>query len=259
MSQEMEYPTLLSSHPDAFANTKYPTFLSSHQHYREDWLKTKHPDGDTGATMTKVGDTGATGAVEDTWSNQILGGTTTTAAKSKTADAASVRVPIVHPDDVHRLLRMNDLVRSVKKAWAPKSRRRLLEEVLPARSCKDELDTITCCSLGGMKKLFSGLRLPWARPCASPSDAPLELSVKDLHMLKTVEKATGKPWYRQSYSSFPKPKAHVAKKCATQSLTTCHVTEQQQKSMPCSEPVTGIKLRSIEHRHSAPHSLISWQ
>merc|ERR1719161_1189923 len=171
-SQEMEYPNLLCHHPEQFANIKYPTLLSSHR------------DGETRATMTKVGDTGATGAIESTWGNQISGVTTTTAGKSKTldaVDASSVRLPIVHPNDVHRCLRMNDMVHAVRKAWAPKGHHRhvslqnqkriLLEEVRPTTSCKHELATTTCCSLSGMKKLFSVFMLPWTHG----ADASLEL------------------------------------------------------------------------------------
>jgi len=179
MSQEIEYPTLLSSSSGACRTIKQPTCLSSQL------------DRDTRATTTKVGDTGVTGAIDDTWGNQV-----------------------------------------------------------------------TCCSLSGMKKLFSGLRLPWGHPAAGaspqyhvqhdkpkspnesavPSVALLELSGDDLHILEAIEEATGKPWYRQSYSSFPKPKGYVAKKCATQSLSACNVTEQHQKSIPCFELVAGIKL-----------------
>merc|ERR1719316_2453003 len=110
----------------------------------------------------------------------------------------------------------------------------LLEEVPSATSCKHDPDTITCYSLSGMKKLLSVFGLPWDHPSAGhvqcdkpksrkedsavPSVALLKLSAEDLHMLKVIEEATEKPWYRQSYSSFPKPKAHdivVKKPCMT--------------------------------------------
>jgi len=269
MSQEMEYPTLLCHHPDEFANIKCPTLLSSHL------------DGETGATMTKVGDTGAT--VESTWGNQILGVATTTAGTSKTmdaVDASSVRLPIVHPNDVNRVLRMNDMVHAVRKAWAPKGHHRhvnlqihkpiCLEEVCPTTSFKHELATTTCCSLSGMKKLFSVFMLRWGHHGA---DASLELEdirtdLRRGHFPFHVQHdepesrnedsvTTGKPWYRESYSRFPKRK-YAANKCTMQSLITCHVTEQHQKSVPGSKHVTGIKL-PIERRHSDHQSLISWE
>jgi len=246
---------------------------------------------------------GVTGAIED---SQLLAVTTTTAEKNKTVDTSSVRLPVVHPNDVHRVLRMNDLVRAVKKAWYPKSHHRhvslqnqkplLLKDVPSPTSCKRTLDTITCCSLSGMKKLFSALRpchlegdtgatsttvgdtevtgaiedsqilavttttaeknktvdtssvrLPVVHPndvhrvlrmndlvhavkkARAPKnhhrhvgyDKPESCerdSAGDLHMVKALEQATEKPWYRQSYSSFPKPKAHdivVKKPCMT--------------------------------------------
>jgi hypothetical protein len=188
---------------------------------------------------------------------------------------------------------MDNLVLAVKKAWAPKRHHRhvslqnqkpmLLEEVPSPKACKHEPNTTTCCSLTGMKKLLSVLRLPWGHlwygksesrkedSAAVPSVELLKLSTRDLHMLEAIEQSTGKPWYRESYSSFPKPKAHVGKKCATQSLSTCNVTEQRQKSVPCDEPATGIQLPIIErkyckdhcktktNKYSAPESLISWE
>jgi hypothetical protein len=256
MPQEMQLPTLLSSSPDAFANMKYPArallLMRANMNYlaRDAFANTKYPtclsshsDGDTGVTSIEIRDAEVTGAMKDkdeTWGNQLLRDTMTTAGTSKTADASCGRQRIVSPDDVRRVLRMNDLVHAVKKAWDPKRHHRnqkpmLLEEVPSPTSCKHEPDTLTCWSLSGMQKLFSALKLPWGtslhypsqrRICkdelkssqedsAVPSVALLKLSAADLHMLEVIEQATGKPWYRESYSCFPKPKAHVAKKCAT--------------------------------------------
>jgi len=223
MSQEMEYPTLLCHHPDEFANIKYPTLLSSHL------------DGETGDTMTKVGDTGGTEAIQSTWGNQIPGVTTTTAGKSKTldaVDASSVRLPIVHPNDVHQVLRMNDMVHAVRKAWAPKGHHRhvslqnhkpiLLKEVPPTTSCKHELattDCTTCCSLSGMKKLFSVFMLPWghhgARISLELEDPRTDLRRGHFPWLVQHDEpesrnedsvATGKPLDCETYSRFPKTK-----------------------------------------------------
>merc|ERR1712118_644567 len=121
--------------------------------------------------------------------------------------------------------------------------------------------TTTCCSLSGMKKLFSVFMLHWGQHGA---DASLELQNirTDLrrghfscHVQQTEPEsrnedyvATGKHSYCESYSSNPKT-THASNQCTKQSLITCHVTQQHQKSVPGSQPVTGLKL-PIERRHS---------
>jgi hypothetical protein len=119
-----------------------------------------------------------------------------------------------------------------------------------------------------MKKLFSVFMLPWTHG----ADASLELEnirtdLRRGHFPRHVQHdepesrnedyvATRKHWYYESYPSFPKA-TYAAIQCTMQSLT-CHVTEQHQKSVPGSKPVTGIKL-PIERRHSDHQSLISWE
>merc|ERR1719473_2587301 len=125
---------------------------------------------------------------------------------------------------------MNDMVHAVSKAWAPKGHHRhlslqnrkpvLLEEVPPATSCKHELaNTTTCCSLSDMKKLFSVFMLPWGhhRARASLELEDMRTDLRRGHFPWLVQHdepesrnedsvATGEPYYRESYSSFPKTK-----------------------------------------------------